>query len=166
MHMSSERDNDDTADTEIETASGAEVPDTRRRRIGSDTIPDDARIEVHALLDRLLPTDGRARPPRAIAKQGASSGGGSYVAYSGEGRPAKASKTAEPVDAVVVMRELGDLAIAARTQDAITEPEGLLGVRQSLAKTEVVVRKRARRWPWVVACVVAGLVVLFLAVRS
>jgi|SRR5580704_3145503 hypothetical protein len=166
MDMSTERDNDDTADTEIETASGPEAPNTKRRRIGRDTIPDDARAEVHALLDRLLPSDGRARPPRAIAKQGSSSGGGAYVAYSGEGRPAKASRTAEPLDAVVVMRQLGDIAIAAGTQDAVTEPEGLPGLRESLAKTEVVARRRARRWPWIVVCVVAGLVVLFLAVRS
>jgi hypothetical protein len=151
-------DDDDTSNTEPELASGSEAS-ARRRPTGGDTIPD-LRVETHALLDRLLPSDGRALPPRPLATQGASSSGGSFVAYSGEGRPAEASRTEEPVDTVVVMRE---------PEEATREPEAPRRARRDLDKTLVIARRRRRRWPLVVAGVVAGmagLVVLFLVLRG
>jgi hypothetical protein len=148
-------DDDDTSITEPETASGSEVSATKRPT-RSDTIPD-LRVEAHALLDRLLPSDGRAQPPRVIAKQGASSGGGSFVAYSGEGKPAEASKTQEPIDTVMVMKEPGETAI-----------EAPRAARRALEKTQLIARRRSRRWLFVAgfAAGLVGLVVLFLALRG
>jgi hypothetical protein len=87
--------------------------------IRKDTIPD-AKLAANALLDRLVPSDGRAQPPRAMVKQSASSGGAAFVAYSGEGKPARANAPNEPVEAVVVLKQLGEIALAAGVSEADT----------------------------------------------
>ncbi len=138
----------DPAETEPGTGVGS---------IRKDTIPD-ARIAANALLDRLVPSDGRAQPPRAMVKQASSSAGGGFVAYAGEAKPpVRGTKTADPIDRVVVLQELGELARAAGELPA-DSADSSLGSLGSLGSTAVWARgRRARAIAIAVAVVLSAL---------
>jgi hypothetical protein len=83
-----------------------EPTDSSARPRKLDTMPD-AAAEMQALIDSLLPRDGRILPPKAPVKTGPQSEGRDFVAYAGAARLAKSETPgAEPLAPVMVRHSL------------------------------------------------------------
>jgi hypothetical protein len=129
-----------------------------------DTLPDRG-AEMQALLDGLMPRDGRIPPPRAPVQHGARSEGRDFVAYAGKANLLAGTPTADPLPAVLVVPEnnLRELALAGMAEDlAMARAEER--AREAAEPTQVLRPKRARE-PWVIA-VSLGAVALLGAIAT
>ena len=136
----------------------AEMPAQPQRR---DTLRDEG-AEMKALLDGLLPRDGRVLPPRGPVQVAAQSDGRRFVAYAGEAALPQATATLTDPRAKVMVRHslIGKESLRELVVDSVAEDDERLRdaerERRGAEPTQVIARPRGT---WMV---LAGAVLVLL----